>query len=169
MTDKKMQVISCTFNRAVGCFVWFPSTTNPPPYTTPMQPPTGASATTCALLSLDLAPSDQLCLFDGHMIYNFHVTFQFLVTWCMPSCSLTNHTLSCCMVRHLLKFYLRWALCSLSWLSFIFNLPVLTVQHWQLKREFPPQRFRFRKFVQPDCFAPFSPTCVYLTSYLHHT
>ena len=166
MTDKKMQVISCTFNRAVGCLVWFPSTptlshsfgcscsdgsidepahtvpsytplfslfyhfpstTNPPPYTTPMQPPTGASATTCALPSLDLAPSDQLCLFDGHMIYNFHVTFQFLVTWCMPSCSRTNHTLSCCMVRHLLKFYLRWALCSLSWLSFIFNLPVLTV------------------------------------------
>ena len=28
--------------------------------------------------------------------------------------------------------------------------------------------FRLRKFVQPVYFVPFSPMCIYLTSYLHH-
>ena len=92
--------------------------------------------------------------------YHFH-TVLCNSSWQSPNVpchGLTSHEPLCHVVRDLLLVHLRWALCSISWLSFIFKLPVFTVQQ---ERYFPTE-FRLSKYVQPDQF-----TAPHLASYPH--
>ena len=104
--------------------------------------------------------------------------FIVILSYLMHTLGLANHKLLHCMVRHLLYFHLRQALCLLSCLSFVYKLPVFTIPPWQPERDQNkksfPQKFRVSQFIQPDHFAPFSPSYFHLAlpclaSYLHHT
>ena len=68
--------------------------------------------------------------------YRFH-TVLCNSSWQLPNVpchGLTSHEPLCHVVRDLLLFFCRWALRSISWLSFVFNLPVFTIYN---KENFP--------------------------------
>ena len=73
-----------------------------PPLCTPADVTTCVCVCTHLCMTLAFASSDQPCLFDGHMMYNSHALFPFLVAQHAPSCGPTNHESSHCVVRHLL-------------------------------------------------------------------
>ena len=105
--------------------------------------------------TLTFSPSDWLHLVDGHMVMIHMLHFPFLATPCMPSHGPTNHESLHHVVRHLLYLCFRWALCSLSCLPFIYNLPVFTI---------PPQFYQntsfpqISDFIHLPCFTSHCPT-----------
>ena len=114
------------------------------------------------LYPIPYALSDQLHVLDGQMTYrpccyipiSRLVLCHFFLLWFLfpPYCyctvlhnsscqlpnvpchGLTGHKSLCHVVRDLLLFFCRWALRSISWLSFVFNLPVFTIYN---KEVFP--------------------------------
>ena len=74
-----------------------------------------------------------------------------------PYHGLTGHESLCHVVRNLLLFHLRWALCSISWLSFIFNSPVLTIQPRLNTEQSFPQSSDLGSLLHL-IFPPFPPT-----------
>ena len=75
----------------------------------------------CAHTTITLAPSDWSYLFDGHMTYDSHVFTSILSVSIMPPPVVWPIMSSRTMWSG--TFY-NFALCSLSCLPFIFNLPV---------------------------------------------
>ena len=75
------------YTHLFSLFYYFLYIADPPPHTPLTQPPMCDASH--LLDPIPVTPSDWLCLFDGQMIYNSHVTFPFLVT--CPCCGLANH------------------------------------------------------------------------------
>ena len=83
-------------------------------YTPPLQ---------CDRTTITLTLSDRSCLFDGHMTYDSHVFTSILSISNVPPPAVQPITRSRTMRSG--TFY-RFAICSHSYLPFIFNLPVFT-------------------------------------------
>ena len=109
-------------------------------WSTAMHPHTDA-------IALVLTSLDWSCLFDGHMFYNSHVLFLFLVS---PMCALpqSNQSRTLALCSQALTIASLWI--SLSCLPFVFNLPVFTFHHIEEPHnclyEFPPE-LRFSTYA----------------------
>ena len=103
----------CSYTLLFSLFLHFLYIADPPLCTsTPMRP---------HAIMLALASSDRSCLFDGHMTYDSHVFTSILSVSNVPPPAvqpiMSSHTAQSG------TFY-NFALCSLSCLPFVFNLPV---------------------------------------------
>ena len=80
-----------------------------------------SNATACTHMLIALASSDQSHLFDGHMTYDSHVFTSILSISNVPPPAVQPIMSSCTAQSG--TFY-NFALCSISCLPFVFNLPV---------------------------------------------